>query len=136
MLSGLSVFQEGFRRDAASEVLGATIPVLASLVDKSLLRVTQHGRYDRHPLVYQYAQEKLGEGVGRRLHHQHASYYLALAERLDGKLQKTRNPEDLEVLEQEHANLRVALRWSLAYNGTTVLRLGGLSAASGRCAAT
>jgi len=136
VLSGLSVFQEGFRRDAASEVLGATIPVLASLVDKSLLRVTQHGRYDRHPLVYQYAQEKLGEGVGRRLHHQHASYYLALAERLDGKLQKTRNPEDLEVLEQEHANLRVALRWSLAYNGTTVLRLGGLSAASGRCAAT
>jgi predicted ATPase len=57
-LKKLSVFVGGFRREAAWEVTGATLLILANLVDKSLLRVTANGRYDRHPLLYQFMQQK------------------------------------------------------------------------------
>ena len=53
VLRGLSVFRGGFRRQAAAEIAAATLPVLASLVDKSLLRMNPEGRYDRHPLLSQ-----------------------------------------------------------------------------------
>ncbi len=51
----LSVFKGGFTREAAAEVAGSTIPLLLSLVDKSLLRVGERGRFDRHVLLQQYA---------------------------------------------------------------------------------
>ena len=41
----LAVFRGGFRREAAEAVTGATLPLLTSLVDKSLLRWQANGRY-------------------------------------------------------------------------------------------
>jgi predicted ATPase len=125
VLSGLSVFQGGFRRDAASEVLGATLAVLASLVDKSLLRAIPGGRYDRHPLIYGYAQEKLEATERERLQRLHAGYYVGLAEEHARKLRGSSDLRELEVFEQEHENLRAAWRWSLDHEGTLALRLGG-----------
>ena len=61
VLRGLSVFRGGFRREAAAVVAGATLPVLARLVDTSLLHLSVEGRYDRHPLLTQYTREKLAE---------------------------------------------------------------------------
>jgi len=61
VLRQLTVFRGGFTRAAAARVTWATIPVLASLVNKSLLRVLPNGRYDRHFLLYQLAREKLAE---------------------------------------------------------------------------
>lgn len=79
VLRGLAVFRGGFRRSAAGEVAEATIPVLASLVEKSLLRIDQGGRYDRHPLLYQFTIEKLAahpdEKATARL--RHGRYFLA-----------------------------------------------------------
>ncbi len=73
----LSVFVGSFNRQAASEVAGATLPILVSLVNKSLLRVMQNGRYSRHFLIYEFSQEKLkelpDEFVQTRQHH--ATYY-------------------------------------------------------------
>ena len=125
VLSGLSVFPQSFKRDAAGEVVSATLPLLTSLVDKSLLRAAQGGRYDRHPLIYGYAQEKLDEHERARLQRLHADFYLTLAEALDRNLQGPDDVRELEVLEQEHENFRAALRWSLRHEGTTALRLGG-----------
>ena len=85
VLRKLSVFVGGFRREAASTVTGATIPLLASLVDKSLLRVLPNGRYDRHPLLYQFTQEKLAENPDEQIaaNHRHAGFYLELAEKAE-----------------------------------------------------
>ncbi|MGH8631367.1 MAG: ATP-binding protein, partial [Burkholderiales bacterium] len=55
----LSVFRGGFRREAAEQVAGATLPLLSALVDKSLLRRTEAGRFDLHELVRQYAAAQL-----------------------------------------------------------------------------
>ena len=40
-------------------VAGATLPMLARLVDKSLLHMSQGGCYGWHPLLSQYTLEKL-----------------------------------------------------------------------------
>jgi predicted ATPase len=81
VLRKLSVFVGGLRREAASEVAGATLPILASLVDKSLLRVSEIGRYDRHDLIYQFARERLQEDDEEQhsCQKQHAHYYQSLA---------------------------------------------------------
>jgi predicted ATPase len=61
VLRKLSVFVGGFRREAAAEVAGATLPLLAGLVDKSLLRVSENGRYDRHLSILEFTKSKLSE---------------------------------------------------------------------------
>ena len=47
----LSVFQGGFRREAAAAVAGLDLPMLADLVNKSLLRRTAVGRHEVHELL-------------------------------------------------------------------------------------
>ncbi len=54
----LSAFGGGFTAQAAQAVAGASFHVLASLVDKSLLSLDA-GRYTRHPMLRQFAEEKL-----------------------------------------------------------------------------
>lgn len=44
VLTRLSVFRGGFTREAAGWVADATLPTLAGLVDRSLVRVAEHGR--------------------------------------------------------------------------------------------
>ena len=50
----MSVFKAGFSRDAAERVAGAPLPLLATLVDHSLLHRTVSGRYEVHELLRQY----------------------------------------------------------------------------------
>ncbi len=80
VLRRLSVFRGGFTRKAASEIAGVTLPGLAGLVDKSFLRMSPEGRYDRHPLLSQYTSEKLAEHPEERaeVEQRHGSFYLAL----------------------------------------------------------
>ncbi|OGA99047.1 MAG: hypothetical protein A3E25_02840 [Burkholderiales bacterium RIFCSPHIGHO2_12_FULL_69_20] len=56
-LAAVTVFCGGFRRDAAAAVAGASLPVLASLVDKSLLFVDAEGRFGMHPLIAAWATD-------------------------------------------------------------------------------
>ncbi len=113
VLRKLSVFVGGFRREAASEVAGATIPVLASLVDKSLLRVLPNGRYERHLLLYQFTREKFIEQPSEQLKVQEnlAGYYLAFAELADQHLQGREQVMWFGRLDEELDNLREALRF-------------------------
>lgn len=57
----LSVFRGGFSREAAQAVAGTTLPVLSSLVDKSLLRRAPDGRFEMHELLRQFAGARLEE---------------------------------------------------------------------------
>jgi predicted ATPase len=111
VLRKLSVFVGGFRREAAREVAGATIPMLASLIDKSLLRVLPNGRYDRHPLLYQFTREKLSEKPDEHLTTQehHARYYLTVAEFAETQLQGKEQVTWFRRLDEELDNLREAL---------------------------
>jgi predicted ATPase/DNA-binding SARP family transcriptional activator len=100
----LSVFRGGFGREAAQEVAGASLPLLAGLVDKSLLRRDETGRYWRHPLLVQFAAEKLGELAAlSTVQRKHAVYFARWSQSADRS----------ELL-AEHENLRRAWQWSVA----------------------
>nr|BFE73026.1 hypothetical protein GCM10020092_063270 [Actinoplanes digitatis] len=79
-LQRLSVFRGGFDLDAAAAVAGAGLPLLAGLVDQSLVTVGEDGRYDMHELLRQYAAERLAADAGRqsRARLRHAEHYAAL----------------------------------------------------------
>jgi predicted ATPase len=128
VLRKLSVFRGGFRHKAASEVTGATLPILASLVDKSFLRIDSTGRYDRHPLLYQYTREKLSENPEeqKEARARHAAYFLALAETSHPELLRPGDSGEtctLQALAAEHDNLRAALRRGLESDRSLALRL-------------
>lgn len=58
VMAGLSVFVGGFTREAAQAVAGATMPLLAALVDKSLVQADrERARFDLHPLVAAFVRE-------------------------------------------------------------------------------
>ncbi len=113
VLRNLSVFTGGFRKEAASLVVGATLPVLVSLVDKSLLSASPGGRYDRHPLLYQFTSEKLAQHPGEHTEFQerHARYFLELIQERHQDLGTPRHKETLAVFEEELGNIRTAWRW-------------------------
>jgi predicted ATPase/DNA-binding XRE family transcriptional regulator len=99
---------------------------LISLVDKSLLRhvatADDEPRFEMLATVREYALEQLarnGEaaGIGQR----HAWHYLELAEAAEPQFTRSEQTVWLERLEQELANLRVALAWSLSLDDGTEL---------------
>ncbi|HSB66189.1 MAG TPA: BTAD domain-containing putative transcriptional regulator, partial [Anaerolineales bacterium] len=115
VLSMLSVFRGGFSRQAAEQVTGASLTVLSTLVNRTMLRLASAGRYDLHELVRQYCAAKLAVNPQAKLNTQtrHYAYYLAMADQANQELQGRNQLDWLSRLEQDHDNLQVALEWSL-----------------------
>jgi len=111
---GLAVFRGGFTREAAEQIAGASLPILARLVNKSLLRRTESGRYEPHELLRQYAAGKLDEaGETNEVRSRHLAFFLALAEEAEPKLKGAEQATWLKKLNIENSNLHAALAWSL-----------------------
>jgi predicted ATPase len=108
VLSKLSVFRGGFTREAARNVAGATLIMLARLVDKSLLRVSNH-RYEQHPLLRSFAQEKVQDTQETQTHH--AMFFLTLAEAAEPHLRGSEQLKWFKVLNPELDNIRASLAW-------------------------
>jgi predicted ATPase/DNA-binding CsgD family transcriptional regulator len=126
----MSVFVGGCTLESVAAVCDSTqgeedlLQVLASLLDKSLLRNegaqgvsarAEQGRLYMLETIREYALDQLAasseeEATRRR----HASYYLALAEEAEPKMNGPDQPAWLVHLEQEHDNLRAALAWSVS----------------------
>jgi predicted ATPase/DNA-binding CsgD family transcriptional regulator len=120
----LSVFAGDFTLEAAELVCAGedlqsdeVLNLLSHLVDKSLVLVAEHdgeARYRLLETVRQYGWEKLSDlGEEGQLRERHAGYCLKLAEEAEPELKGEGQVAWLERLEQEHDNLRSALRWFL-----------------------
>ncbi len=108
----LSLFRGGFTDEAAAEVAHASPQMLATLVDKSLLRMSPTYRFDIHELMRQFGEKELEasgafEEVGKRYKVYFARLSSAAKEGLVG--------EDAGMwiarLELEINNVRTVLRW-------------------------
>jgi non-specific serine/threonine protein kinase len=93
---------------------------LSSLADKSLLAAVEEPAEPPNPTfamletIREYGLERLeAEGEAEEIHGRHAGYILDLAERAEAKLHGSEQARWLEILEQDHDNLRTALRWLL-----------------------
>jgi predicted ATPase/DNA-binding XRE family transcriptional regulator len=119
----LAVFAGGFTLEAAEGVCalgriepGGVFEPLGRLVEQSLVTVDHDAgglRYGMLEPVRQYALEKLGEsGEAEEVRRRHAEHFVAFAEAAAPRLMGPEHAAWLERLEQEHDNLREALRWA------------------------
>ncbi|WP_102126979.1 ATP-binding protein [Deinococcus planocerae] len=124
VLARLSVFRSPFRRGAAAEVAGASLPLLAALIDKSLLLPVPGARYGRHPLLYDYTAEKLAGHPAEQAEVQeaHARYFLRLLAGSEGALAGPGQRAALRELEADFENLRAAWEWAAAQGEFASLR--------------
>jgi predicted ATPase len=128
VLRRLALFRGGCRRAAAEQVAGATLPILATLVDKSFLQHTPTGRYTLHELVRQFATEKLASAdENTEVQGQYVAFYLTLAETAEPHLVEAEQATWLMRLAEEHDNLRAALR--IALNSDAVETAARISSA-------
>ena len=100
----LSVFRGGFTRNAALQVAGVGLSLLAALSDKALLRPQPHGRFDRHPLVYEFTKQKLSEQpeLAEAKRRDHASYFTTF---LEDRLRPIRGEQAKDVLNEISSDL-------------------------------
>lgn len=123
----LSLFQSGFERDAAAEVAGASLPVLAALVDKSLLRWRADGRYQIHELLRQFAGERLAQASdeARAAHLAFGDYYARFLQEKSSVLNGGRQREGLQEIDAELDNVRAAWRWGVLEKRWATIRAMG-----------
>ncbi len=95
ILSRLSVFHGSFSREAAHEICGASLAILSSLRNKSLLNRTDRDDYGLHEIISQYAGLKLAENSdeNERLRDRHAAYYVQCLSKWEKALQSSRQLE-------------------------------------------
>jgi predicted ATPase/DNA-binding CsgD family transcriptional regulator len=138
----LGVFVGGFALDALGEVcdpdgqLGPDVlPVLESLVDKSLVRQdrgqtseTAEPRFAMLETIREYALERLDESGDRAaVRKGHAAYYLGAAEHVVAHIRREQQATWLRSLESEHDNIRAALAWCIEQHEPELgLRAAGL----------
>jgi predicted ATPase len=126
----LAVFAGSFELEAAEAVCSADIDILQSLVDKSLLRHGQDGRFFMLVTIRELAVEKL-QGIpdASTVRRRFDEYFVGVAEELDAREQlsgiRDLSPESLDRFGQELPNFRAALDGVLEDGrGEDALRLG------------
>lgn len=126
-LSQLAVFQGGFDRRVAEQLAGATLPLLASLVSKSLVQRGHDGRYDLHQVIRQSALAHLAETPARALDTRdaHSAYYLRFAAAREGALKSARQQAVVQEFTRELDNVRAAWVWALERENFAALGAAG-----------
>ncbi|QXJ20988.1 winged helix-turn-helix domain-containing protein [Actinomadura graeca] len=124
-LRRLAVHAGGATLDAAAEVGGGDLDVLARLVDRSLVVVGEGPRYRLLESVAAYCVERLREaGEYEETRRRHVHHYTTLAEHLETRLRGAGQREALARLRAETANLRTALDTAVQHGDADVaLRL-------------
>lgn len=128
VLRRLTVFAGGFTREAATQVAGATLPLLAQLTDKSLVQCVEPTgkpmtaatnakvRYELQPVVRQYAAEQLSQaGETTAYQERHAAYIAQFLADQRSALQSAKQQEALHTIDIELENVRAAWQWLLVH---------------------
>ena len=121
----LAIFSGGFTLDAVREVCSdetiegwATLDVLASLVDKSLVDAEIGETRQRYRLlqsIRDYARERLDEaGEAQTVAARHAVFFAEVARAAYASWDLAPPPQWLDELQPELDNVRAALTWALA----------------------
>jgi non-specific serine/threonine protein kinase len=130
LFARLAVFAGSFELDAAETVCSADLDGLQSLVDKSLLRHGEDGRFFMLETIRALALEKLGDLTDAwSLRRRHDDYFLGVAEELDARERlsgmRDLSAESLDRFERELPSFRATLAGLLeADRREGVLRLG------------
>jgi predicted ATPase/DNA-binding SARP family transcriptional activator len=115
VFQALSVFRGSFTREAAQEVVGASLRELMSLINKSLLHPSLPGRYQLHELLRQYGAERLSLAAdhGDAVRDRHCAHYSSALERWAADLKGARQRGALAEMDLEVENGRAAWYWAV-----------------------
>jgi predicted ATPase/class 3 adenylate cyclase len=107
----LAVFQGGFQRDAANSIAGITLPLLLEFTQKSLLRRNDQGRFEMHPLLKVFAEEKLNEVPEERdaVRQNHQRYYVQFLSDRQNRIQGEKMREIREEVRADLGNVSSAI---------------------------
>ena len=116
VLSKLSVFQGGGRREAIEAVTGADLALISALVDKSLLTRSEARRYEMHGLLQQYAAEKLRQRLAdvEEAQDRHCAYFTTFLKKREGRLRGSDQQNTLADIATEIENIRAGWRWAIS----------------------
>jgi len=119
VFSKLAVFPGTFSAKAAQEIAGAAPPWILRLEDKSLVRQVGYGRYVLHPLLRQYAGQKLRQYSRKIVDltlQQHAHFFCSFMKDLELDLKGFRQAEALNEIDTELENIYAAWDWAIEHN--------------------
>jgi predicted ATPase/class 3 adenylate cyclase len=122
LFARLAVFAGAWSLDAAEAVCGKGLGIdvldgLTTLIDNSLVRQGRGGseetRFRMLQTIREFAGERLEESEeADEIRRRHTWHVVALAEAAEPEL-VSKGPARLDQLEEEHDNVRAALRWSI-----------------------
>jgi predicted ATPase len=123
LLAALSVFRGGWTLEGAEDVCGADIDLLQSLVDKSLVRRWESGRFGMLETIREFAAERLAPDAREPLLRRLLEHLLELLGAANFSDQETGQPQ-IPLAQAERPNIDVALTWaSGAHEATAGLAL-------------
>ncbi|MEP6976449.1 MAG: adenylate/guanylate cyclase domain-containing protein [Thermoleophilia bacterium] len=115
LFARLAVFTGGCTLEAAEAICGAGLDSLESLVDKSLVRLRDGGRFWMLETIREFALERLREsGEEAELRGAHAQWLQVLAESALLASDSPIGPQRNDLVAPEGANLRAAIDWAEA----------------------
>ena len=113
LFARLAVFRGGCTLEAAEAICDDDIDQLQSLVDKSLVRLRDAGRFWMLETIREFASERLAEsGEEEDLRRRHAEFFLRLAESANLRTEAIDLGQQHEVVLPEQDNLRAAIDWA------------------------
>jgi predicted ATPase len=123
LLARLSVFQGKFTRAAAVFVADASLLLLKSLINNSLLRSSSAGLFEMHEIIRQYAAEKLQESseIAHAVRARHARHYAAFLKQQEARLLKEQRQPIVEIAARID-NVAAAWYWAVNHDQLTEIR--------------
>ncbi len=113
-LCKLAIFQDVFDRQAADYVAGATLPVLASLVSKSLVQKAGEGGYSLHEAIRQSSYSHLTANPQfSPTRDRHSVYFLSLVQKQEKALKSDAQQTALRELLDRMDDIRAAWAWAI-----------------------
>ena len=110
----LAVFRGGFTRPAAQSVAGASLRMISTLVNKSLLQCEPNGRYTIHELLRQFGEAELdAANQTADVHIAHCTYYADFLDQREADLKGLLQVTVLDEIEADFENIRAAWQWAV-----------------------
>lgn len=111
-----SVFQGGFRREAAEQITSASLSDLSTLLRKSLLQRSSAGCYEMLEPLRRYAEEKLqASQESNEFHELHCAYYTGFLHHCAESLKSKGQQKALKAIEEAIDNVRAAWWWAVEH---------------------
>lgn len=123
----LTVFQGDISYPAAEKVAGATLPSMAALVAKSLVRREGNGCYHIHELLRQYGLDRLAASpeIEQAVHRAHGVYFMQFLADFRPLFYDSRQRQAAQDIGGELDNIRQAWHWALDHLEIEWLYRGG-----------